>query len=285
MARAHALAAGIWALRLPLTYRYVRSVTAYLLEADDGHVLVDCGSPLGDGWEVLVAALAEAGARPSDVGTLVCTHGHPDHYGLAADVVERTGCRLAMAPGPHPPTDVLRDPTRPWDERRALHRRHGTPEAEILDLSREINGDGRHRRAQPNAELDAGDVVEARSGGWEVVRVPGHCADQIALWHPERRWLIGADLAMRDVRPFVEYGTSADPHGDYLDSLDRALALEPEVLLPGHGRPVTEPAEVLAQSRAFVLDGAERVIAGLDAEPRSAYELAQRLRAPDATLP
>src|SRR5581483_1841713 len=132
-----------------------------------------------------------------------------------------------MAPGEHRPIDALRDPTRTSDERRALHRRHGTPEHEIAALAQEVNGDGLHPVPPATAAPPA-------IGSWQVVPAPGHAADQVMLWDADRRWLIGGDLAINGVRPFVEYGTSATPHADYLASLDRALALEPELLLPGH---------------------------------------------------
>jgi glyoxylase-like metal-dependent hydrolase (beta-lactamase superfamily II) len=282
MAAARELGAGVWALRLPLAYPVVKSVNAYLLEAEGGHVLVDCGSSLGDGWDHLVDALAAAGAAPEDLAVLLCTHSHADHCGLAAEVVERTGCRLVMGAGPHPVIDVLRDPTIPFADRRALHRRHGTPEAEIAELASDINEDGLHPRAEP--ELAPASLTTG-SGAWQLLPAPGHSADQVMLWHPERRWLIGADLAIKDARPFVEHGTSADPHADYLASLDRALALEPELLLAGHGRPITTPAEVLARARASVRDGAERMGAALDARPRTGYELGALLCPPDASRP
>jgi glyoxylase-like metal-dependent hydrolase (beta-lactamase superfamily II) len=273
---ATSLADGIWALRLPLPYPVVTSVNAYLLErAHGGHVLVDCGSSLEGGWEGLVGALEAAGVHPSGIGVLLCTHGHADHYGLAAEVVARTGCRLLMGPGPHPTIDVLRDPTVPWEERRALHRRAGTPPDELELLGGGVdNDDGRHPRIAPDVVLCTGDVVDARAGRWEVLPAPGHCADQVMLWDADRHWLIGADLAFPGVRPFVEYGTSADPHADYLASLDRALALEPELLLAGHGRPVSAVAETLTQARAAIAGGARRLLAALrDGPPRSAYEL------------
>jgi glyoxylase-like metal-dependent hydrolase (beta-lactamase superfamily II) len=274
---ARRLAEGVWALRLGLPYPFVKSVNAYAVEGDGGLVLVDCGSALEDGWSRLAAALHEAGIAPEHIVTLLCTHGHADHCGLAAEVVGRTGCSFVMAPGEHRPIDALRDPTRTFDERRALHRRHGTPEDEIPALAEEVNGDGLHTLPHETAPPPA-------IGAWHVLPAPGHATDQVMLWEPGRRWLIGADLAIRGVRPFVEYGTSATPHADYLASLERALALEPELLLPGHGRPVEDPTAVLAESKACIEDGARRIGDALGDRPRTAYELAQHIVA-DTTIP
>jgi glyoxylase-like metal-dependent hydrolase (beta-lactamase superfamily II) len=274
---ARRLAEGVWALRLALPYPFVKSVNAYAIEGDGGLALVDCGSALEDGWSRLAGALHEAGIALERIATLLCSHGHADHCGLAAEVVERTGCTFLMAPGEHRPIDALRDPTRPLEERRALHRRHGTPEDEIAALALEVNGDGLQR---PPPAVAAPPAI----GAWQVLPAPGHAADQVMLWDPDRRWLIGADLAIKGVRPFVEYGTSATPHSDYLASLDRALALQPELLLPGHGRPVEDPGAVLAQSKANIEDGARRIGDALGDRPRTAYELSQHIVA-DTTIP
>jgi glyoxylase-like metal-dependent hydrolase (beta-lactamase superfamily II) len=274
---ARELADGVWALRLALPYPFVKSVNAYVLDTGDGRVLVDCGSSLENGWTRLTNALDEAGVVPTGIASLLCTHGHADHCGLASEVVARTGCRLLMAPGEHRPIDALRDPRRSFAERRALHRRNGTPEDEIPELAAEVNRDG---MTPPEPDAKPPETI----GSWRVLPAPGHAPDQVMLWDAERRWLIGADLAIRGVRPFVEYGTSPAPHADYLASLDRALALGAELLLPGHGRAIDDPAAVLSQARRHIEDGAERVLAALDDRPQTGYELSRRI-AVDASVP
>src|SRR2546427_7933990 len=64
-------------------------VNAYLIEADDGLTIVDCGMPKKA--EKLMAAVREAGRSPDDVRTVLITHHHSDHVGSLAALVRATG--------------------------------------------------------------------------------------------------------------------------------------------------------------------------------------------------
>jgi len=100
-ARAFELAPGIWQLRLPLPWPQVPHVNAYWLA--DLRVLVDCGSAGHPSHRAsLSAALGVAGASVDDVRTLVGTHTHSDHVGLAAWVIQASGCEFLM----HPDTPI-----------------------------------------------------------------------------------------------------------------------------------------------------------------------------------
>lgn len=57
------------------------SVNAFLVEAKGRTALIEAGSghTMGPSLGRLLASMAEAGARPSDVETVLLTHMHPDH--------------------------------------------------------------------------------------------------------------------------------------------------------------------------------------------------------------
>lgn len=272
-ARAFAIADGIWRLRLPLPYQQVQAVNAYALARPDGCCLVDCGSSVEPGWDSIVTALAHAGYAPDDVRLLVATHTHCDHFGLAATLLERTGCELWCAPGPRHAADGLRDPAIPEDERRERARRAGMPEHTIDDgIGALDGGDGFHERPAPHRALRAGDVVEAAPGRWHVLETPGHTSNQLALHAPEGGWMISADLALEGVSPYLEHGYGGDPVADHLRAVERALAAGPKLLLPGHGRPL-DARPALEASAAAVRARVDGLADRLDGTPRTPYEL------------
>ncbi|HTX13632.1 MAG TPA: MBL fold metallo-hydrolase [Solirubrobacteraceae bacterium] len=282
-ARAHAVCDGVWSLQLPLCYESVASTNAYLLAGRDGWILVDCGSCLAPGWEALEVALGQAGAAPDQLELLVVTHSHADHRGLAAEIIRQTGCEMAMGEGPHPLLDVLRDASLPLEGRRARGLREGIPRA---GLDRFVNdlpgGDGVYPVAEPSRVLLTGERLESQTGPWEVVPVPGHSADQIALWNARIRHVISADLALPGPASYLEHGTRPDPHGDQLASLDRVIALGPDVVLAGHGRPVGDGIAFLHACREKALDRARATQAALGSTPVSGFQVAASMTPADA---
>jgi glyoxylase-like metal-dependent hydrolase (beta-lactamase superfamily II) len=90
----------------------------------------------------------------------------------------------------------------------------------------------------------------------EVLPLPGHTADHLAVWDAERRILVSGDLflgvkvrvAHRHERPRA-----------LLASLRTAAALEPRLLLDAHRGPLTDPAAVLRAKVAWLEETIERV--------------------------
>ncbi|HEY2652075.1 MAG TPA: MBL fold metallo-hydrolase [Solirubrobacteraceae bacterium] len=281
--RAHAISDGVWGLQLPLCYVSVSSTNAYLLAGRDGWILVDCGSSLPPGWEAMEIALRQAGADPADLATLVVTHSHADHRGLAADIVRHTGCTLAMGPAPHPVLDVLRDPSIPLDARRAAGRREGVPAPALDRFVNDLPGDdGVYPAAEPDRILADGEAIDSLSGPWQVLPVPGHSGDQIALWNGRNRHLISADLALPGPAAYLEYGTRTDPHADQIASLARAIALEPDLVLAGHGRPIGDGVAFLHRCREKALAKVHSVTSALRTSPLSGWEIAATMTPVDA---
>jgi glyoxylase-like metal-dependent hydrolase (beta-lactamase superfamily II) len=275
------IAGDLWSLQLPLCYLPVTSMNAYLLRSPDGWIVWDCGSCLDPGWEAMDLALGQAGVRADDVTLLVISHAHADHRGLAAEFVARTGAQLACSSGPHPMVDVVRDPSIPLEVRRRRARREGIPEFAVDAIVDELPGmDTGYPHAEPDFVLEAGATLQTCSGAWEVVALPGHSADQIGLWNPRLRHLISADLAFAGMVSYLEYGTRPDPQTDQLRSLDRAIALEPELLLAGHGRPAADGGAVLRRSRRQVLDRVEAALAVIREPGLTGWDVAVALTTP-----
>ncbi len=284
-ARARELAADVWSLQLPLCYRSVGSLSGYLIRGHDGWMVWDCGSCLDPGWDAMEVALGLAGVRPREVSTLIISHAHADHRGLAAEFVDRTGARLLTSADPHPMIDVLRESVIDIDIRRERAGREGVPEFAVDAIVDELPAmDDAYPHAEPDGVLSSGDTVESAVGAWEVVALPGHGADQIGMMHRGLGFLLSADLAFAGAPSYLEYGTRPDPHADQVASLDRAIALAPEVLLPGHGRPATDAVTVLRHCRAQVMQRVDRVLEAIRAPAMTGWDVAIALTPPGSLI-
>jgi glyoxylase-like metal-dependent hydrolase (beta-lactamase superfamily II) len=278
-ARAFPMAPGIWQLRLPLPWDVVPHVNAYVLETDDGVVLVDCGSAGHPSHrDALATALAEAGHDLGDVTTLVGTHTHSDHVGLAAWVIERSGCAFAMHPATAHFYDGTRQPERIAAARRRRAEAEGVPGArlaEFADTSEET--DGVLAAVEPGRPLRHGEPVPG-AAAWQVVETPGHAPSHVCLVDRERRAVILGDLVAPVFAPWFDYGYSPDPVAEFLESLDRIEALGRfDHALPGHGRAVEDLPASLQDHRAGVARRLEQTLAALDDGPAGAFALTERM--------
>lgn len=286
--RAFALRDGVWQLRMPLPWHDVDHVNAYVLEREDGIVLVDCGSA-GHATlrEALERGLEATGHRVEEVRVLVGTHTHSDHVGQAQWVVAASGCELLLHRAHAHLYDAIHDPRGIAASRLRGARREGVPAdrlADFADVAEEI--EGVLGAPPPTAILDPGDRLVAAGAAWEVLETPGHTPSDVSLLAPELRLAIVGDLVAPAFAPWFEYGFSHDPVGEYLASL---AALEGagdfDLYLPGHGRPIEDLPPVLASHREGVEEGLRRTVAALEAGPASGYEVAERTFGPleDAT--
>lgn len=277
-------APGLFRLVLPLPWPGLERVNAYLLAGSDGCTLVDCGMYLPDspteGWGDLVAALDAAGTKPDDVGRLVITHTHIDHYGLAARVVAETGCELWMHEASEHDLESYRHPEHSVERLRELFADHGVTEDELEELTafedwtRFVSG-----IVAPTTALTGGETFRVGEREWEVVYTPGHASSHICLWSPADRLLISGDHLLPTITPHIDFERHGeeDPLGEFLDSLARVERLEPALVLPGHGSPFEDGAErarIVARHHDRRLGSILQVIRR---EPRTAEEITDEI--------
>ncbi|TWD48210.1 glyoxylase-like metal-dependent hydrolase (beta-lactamase superfamily II) [Agrobacterium vitis] len=173
---------------------------------------------------------------------IVVSHTHRDHCGLAVQLQQATGA-LLVAEGPHRLSRPLHD-----------------GEADAF-------GESSDYTFAPDISLKDGEVL--RGDGWalETVLTPGHAANHAAFALEGSGVLFSADHVMAWSTTVV-----APPDGSmrhYMASLDRLLARQDTVYLPGHGGAVLEPAAYVAQLKNHRLTREASIIASIQAGDRT----------------
>lgn len=270
------LPAGIRRVTMPLPGR-LGHVHSYLVPDEGGWMIVDTGLGLPDASERWATELTDIGR----IARIFITHFHPDHVGAAADLHALTGasvfqgrddyrqCHLLWSADPVELTERMTE----WYAERA-----GVPSDLVPTLIGQGSFFAAFVRYAPDPELvDAGDEL----GGWRLVPAAGHADGQLMLYR--EGVLIGGDHILDPLTPTIGLWPNArpDPLGDYLEALARVIELEPEVVLPGHGDPIPEPASRAGELIAHHETRLERTLELLSAEPRSAYAVSLELF-PDA---
>src|SRR5262245_56396931 len=77
-----------------------------------------------------------------------------------------------------------------------------------------------------------------------AVHTPGHSSDHIAFWHAGSHSAFTGDLVVQGSSVMIHASRGGDL-AQYLQSLERVLAMAPSRLLPAHGPEVADPASLL----------------------------------------
>jgi glyoxylase-like metal-dependent hydrolase (beta-lactamase superfamily II) len=243
--------------------------------AADGVVLFDTGMHQPDSLAHLERALEMCNLRLEDVRLVVCTHAHSDHYGQAATIVERTGCELWMHPNHQHMTRMAEDPDAVFARRMEVARQSGVPEAPLRRYAAERRSreSGIAGLIEPDRDLLPGVRIETDLGAWSVHETPGHAPSHVCLFQPERRVLISGDHLLGRISLYFDYGSSPDPVGEFLHSLDVVEALDARLCLPGHGRTFADVKAHIEGNRKLVRERLARVLDAVSERPLSAFEI------------
>jgi glyoxylase-like metal-dependent hydrolase (beta-lactamase superfamily II) len=281
--------AGIHTLRIPTPFAVGR-VNTYLIE-DDPLTLVDSGPNSGKSLDELEHQLAEHGHSIDDIELIVLTHQHMDHIGLVDIIVGHSGADVAAIDKlvhfiEHYGDDAGKD-----DEfATAIMLRNGIPE-DVLQALRSVSAAFRSwgASAKVTRPLRDGEHLELRGRTLEVMHRPGHSPSDTVFWDSERRILFAADHLIKHIssNPLIARPLEGDDGAEpterpkalvtYLESLRKTRELPAEIVLPGHGEPVTDHVALIDERFDFHQRRAERIYELIAAEPRSGYELAQAL--------
>ncbi len=288
LARADRVLPGLWRLRLPLPWPGVPHVNAYAIATGDGVVLVDTGLDEPGALAQLERALDQAGLGLEQVRLLVCTHAHPDHYGLAEPIVAAAGCELWMHPSHGHSTRAAQRPDRALERRIEVARHCGVPEDALRRYQAERAG-GRTGVAgvvRPDRDLVPGVEIETDLGTLEVHETPGHAPSHVVLYEPESGLLISGDHLLGRIALYFDYGHTPDPAGEFLRSLDAVERLDARLCVAGHGRPFRDVQAHVDGNRRELEAQIGRVRDALARGPQTPFELVRALLelAPDREL-
>jgi len=236
--------------------REVNSTSSIIL-TEEGPVIIDTGQTLIDSREVAAAVRT---LTPLPVRLVINTEVHPDHttgnfvFSPPALIVNHEGAGEAMR--------------KAYDPNRAA-----TLAAQSPEMRDAAQG---YRLATPQIEYHDKTTLRIGERTIELLHLKNvHSEADTAVWLPKERVLFAASVALpgsiNNIRPFV-----AIP--DMLAAMKMLKALNPEVVVPGHGSPGT--AKIFDDNARYYTLLLERVGAMVRAG-KSLDQVKQELRMPE----
>ena len=199
-----------------------------VLTSIERNVLVDSG--YGRHAEATIGYVAAA-LENAPLHWLINTHCHSDHMGGNRAVRARYACRVTI------PVGEVKHVV-PWTEQSCW--------AEEMDqYAEEFAFDD---------TMSAGDTFDGGGLDWQACAAPGHDMDALIFFAPAARILITGDALWERGMGFVWPQQLHDTHGNPFihaarAALDAIEALNPAIVVPGHGAPFSNIASALQDAR------------------------------------
>ncbi|MDQ3729603.1 MAG: MBL fold metallo-hydrolase [Actinomycetota bacterium] len=276
--------AGVHTLRIPTPFAVGR-VNCYLIE-DDPLTLVDTGPNSGKALDELQNQLRALGHSIDDIELVILTHQHIDHVGLVEIIVEHSGAEVAALDKAVRRLANFSEDAELDDRFSAeLMLRSGIPENVVVALqgvSRSFRAWG--SRATVTRAVAHGETIGLRDRKLQAFHRPGHSPSDTVFWDAERRILVAADHLIAHIssnplitRPLDGSDERTQALVSYRKSLLETREMPAEIVLPGHGEPVTDHV-ALIDERMRMTERRKQKISKLIAEkPRTGHEIAQEL--------
>jgi glyoxylase-like metal-dependent hydrolase (beta-lactamase superfamily II) len=196
-------------------------VSTYLIESDDGLMLVDTG--ISGSETKILADIQALGKQPGDLRHIVITHLHGDHTGGLAALQQTTGAAI-YAHALEAPAIRTGQAMRPIQPGPGLMSK--------LMVRSMMRSPSPNLPAVPvEHELQDGGLLP---GGWQVIHTPGHTIGHISLKRDDI--LILGDAATQWLRlgepPLFE------DYAEALHSLRKLASLDFEMACFSHGKPI-----------------------------------------------
>ena len=217
---------------------------------------------------------------------MILSHQHIDHLGLVSLVASRSGADVAALDVAVPfvenySVEAQADDDFAYD----MMLRHGIPQdvaTALRSVSRAFQAWG--ARADVTRVLRDGEEIRLRERTLRVHHRPGHSPTDTVFHDRERGILIAADHLLRHIssNPLITRprdGSSERPQSlvTYLESLRATRDMELDLVLPGHGEPITDHRALIDERFSMHERRAAKLQRLIAERPRSAHELAQAL--------
>jgi glyoxylase-like metal-dependent hydrolase (beta-lactamase superfamily II) len=275
---------GIHWLQLPTLLASSESsvhVNSYLIQGDNGLILVDTGWNTDESFKSLRDQMAEIGADIKDISRIIITHVHPDHYSQAGRLKRLSGA-----------TVTVHEIEKRFIELRYVNMKksaeatarwlvaNGVTTEELKSYQNATAGiDQFIAPTRPDILLHGGETITTGPFTFQVIWTPGHSAGHICLYEPEKKVLIAGDHILPTITPNVgrQPDTTENTLADYINSLESIKHLDVKLILPGHEEPfnVFRPRieELIKHHEARNLE----VLAALSNGPRTASQVARNI--------
>lgn len=230
---------GIHQIKVPIPDNPLGNLNCYLVEGKEGWVMIDTGWYTPETLDSLKRGLKDLGLSFSDIATIVITHTHPDHFGLAGRIKQLSpDTKLIMH---RLEADLIESRYIKFSDLIQqvgfFLQCHGVSSHIIPDLDRSSMPALEYVRiTYPDKTLYGGEIIDTGKYKLEVIWTPGHSIGHICLYEPRNELLFSGDHILPHITSAISLHVQSgdDPLGDYLNALNKIENMPVKKILPAH---------------------------------------------------
>ena len=261
---------NIYRVEIPLPDNPLRAINSYVIRDGERSLIIDTGLNRKECMDAMIAGLAELSVNLNKADFFI-THLHADHYALVPRLATEKSRVYLNKPDAERHArggtwDIMLEHARvhgfPEGElEQAIHRHPGYKFGTVLDL--------------PLTLLEQGDTITSGEYRLECVETPGHTKGHMCLYESGRKILFSGDHILEDITPNIQsWSDDGQPLREYLESLDKVLQLEVEMVLPGHRRVFTDCRKRIHELKQHHRNRLKEVLSILAKGKKSAFQVA-----------
>lgn len=221
----------------------VGDVFSYLIK-DEKIVLVDTGHYADNAFECVSDQLKELGLSIKDIDEIWLTHGHPDHYGQASRLVDRSGASVYGHPKER--ANFGADDHGALFE--AFFQKHKITSELTNQMIDQLDWLQQYQLAIEPKKIRNKEVLTSGTLSATVHHTPGHAPGHV-VYKTDRNIIFGGDLLLGHIstNALINFDAETGQRNKSLLQYRKSLKWireQKSVVLPGHGEVIENPATI-----------------------------------------
>ena len=267
---------GIYHIPLKLPWNTPSNVNIFLIEDDDGYVMIDCGVNGSEYLDLLSSHLNELRIGFNDIKLLIGTHMHLDHIGLSGSLRE-FDIPLALYKNSIEYLNEYNDWSVRFENLVKIAKNESAPPDFIDDLKSITTPVYAGKLTKPDILLSEGKITSLKRR-IDVLFTPGHDYSEISLHDEHSKIIFSGDHILPRITPFIPVqNEESNLLKGFLDSLDKVHSVDHDIIAPGHGNLISTPHKRIEQMKLHHQRRSERILEFLIKNDLTGWELTNNL--------
>ncbi|MBF4459000.1 MBL fold metallo-hydrolase [Pseudoclavibacter sp. VKM Ac-2867] len=277
---------GIWTVGSPMPAgptpggRMPCTLASVIADDAGGVHVIDPGSGAEGNLSLLTDAVTATGHRLDQVRSIIVTHLHHDHLGLAEPLRDATGAPIVLHRAEQAALDALAADVPSVEVEMARLVEWGVPVERRAEVLRLVGRSATPVALRADVLVDDAQLLDVPGRGLRAIHTPGHTPGHLSIVDEEARLVFTGDHVSPVLHPGLGLGGTdgGNPVLQYQRSLRRIAGLGVDEAVPGHGYRFVGVAERCGEHARHHQRRTDEVAGALAASPDALiFEIASRL--------